>query len=256
MIRTAFRLPFRAVHPPDGFFCSDEEVYLFLEFEREPTPSQVALADGLMLLFTDFAATGAMSSRQLVTHRSRVDLGPIAMRSSILRVYSLTHCSIDDAAMVVLCDMLMREGDVLRLRSFVVSNGGQGVEMQQDPSSWSTYPRRHETPVFDIDDQQPESGGYTFVIDLAEPLRASAREVLSARLGLWTRCVLAGGYALAPIEPKFNYVEPEDSVVEFATTLEWTVFKLRAHPAAIDALVNLFAFFSEETQPVLRLTIQ
>lgn len=256
MIRTAFQLPFRAAHPPDGFFSSEKEVLLCLEFACEPTTRQLAIADSVMLLFTDFAATGAMSRRQFIPHRSLLAVGPTAMQSSKLRVYSLSRCSIDDAAMVVLCDMLMRQKDAMPLRSFIIRNGDQETELRQDPTSWSTYPGQHEAPPFDVEDQQPESGGYTFVLDLEEPLKSLAREVITSRLNLWTRCVLSGGYALSPIEPQFNYVEPEDSVVDFATTLEWSIFKLRAHPAAIDALVNIFVFFSKETQRVLRVTIQ
>jgi hypothetical protein len=256
MIRTAFRLPFRAVHPAEGFFSGGEEVQLSLEFAADPTPTQVALADGLMRLFADFAATGALSGQRFAPHRSGVDVGLIEMRSSSVRVYSLGHCRIDDAAMVLLCDMLLRESVALSLRSFIVSNGGQGVDLLQDPNSWSTYPARYTPLPFEVDDQEPESGAYTFVLDLAEPLKSAASSTLTAWLGLWTRCVMAGGYALAPISPKDNYVEPDDSIVDFATTVEWSVFKLRAHPAAIDALVNLLACFSQEVQRVLRLAIQ
>ena len=256
MIRTAFRLPFRAIHPATEFFASGGDVQLALEFAAEPTPAQVAQADDLMQLFADYAATGALSGRRFAPHRSGVDGGPIAFRSPTVRVWSLSNCRIDDTAMVFLCDMLMRLNVAVPLRSFVVSNGGEGVELLQDPDSWSTYPERYTPLPFEIDDQEPESGAYTFVLDLTEPLKAPARDALNAWLGLWTRCVLAGGYALAPIEPKDNYVEPDGEVVDFATTVEWSVFKLRADPVAIDALVNLLCCFSERIQRVVRVTIQ
>ena len=256
MIRTAFPLPFRAGYPASGFFSVDEKTQLSLEFAVEPTPAQAVLADGVMRLFADFAATGALCGERFTPQYSGIDYCPIELRTSNVRVYSLRNCRIDDSAMVLLCDLFLRESVALSLRSLIVSNGGAGTDLLQDPNSWSTYPARYTPLPFEIDDQQPESGAYTFVLDLAEPLGVSAKSTLTSWLGLWTQIVMAGGYALAPIEPKDNYVEPSATIVDFATTLEWSVFKLRAHPAAIDALVNQFARFSERVQRVLRLEIQ
>lgn len=256
MIRTAFKLPFRALHPTTKFFASGGDVQLALEFATEPTLAQVKQADYLMQLFTDYAGTGALSGRRFEPHQSGVDRGPIAFRSPKVRVLSLSHCRVDDTAIVLLCDMLMRLHLSVPLHSFIVSNGGEVVELLQDPHTWSTYPERYIPLPFEINDQQPESGAYTFVLDLVEPLQAPARDSLNAWLSLWTRCVLAGCYALAPIEPKGNYVEPDGEVVDFATTVEWSVFKLRADPVAIDALINLLCCFSERFQRVVRVTIQ
>lgn len=256
MIQTAFQLPFRVVHPVEKFFSAGGEVQFMLEFSTNLTSAQVAWIDSLIQLFADFAGTGALSGRRFAPHRSGIDRSPIAMRPPRVCVWTLSNCCIDDAAIVVLCDMLMRESVALPLRSFAVSNGGKEVELVQDTDSWSSYPARYAPLPFEVADQEPESGAYTFTLALAEPLKSSARDTLTAWLRLWTRCVLAGGYALAPVEPKHNYVEPDDSVVDFSTTVEWSVFKLRAHPAAVDALVNLLACFSQKVQRVLLLTIQ
>jgi hypothetical protein len=257
VIRTAFRLPFRAVHPAQAhFFESRGEVVVAFEFEREPTAEQAAKADAILQGFIDLALTGALSGQRIAPGRSRVDAGPVSLRSPRTRACNLTRCRIDDAAVVLLCDMLLRDSDALQLRSFAASDGGEMVELAQDPDAWSTYPQRHATLPFELDDQEPESGGYTFVLDLAEPLQPEAEGTLGAWLGIWLRSVLAGAYALAPIHPKDNYVEPGDPPVSFATTVEWSVFKLRAHPAAIDGLVNLLASFSDRVQRIVRVTIQ
>jgi len=78
---------------------------------------------------------------------------------------------------------------------------------------------------------------------------------LEFALNLWRDFIADGGFALAPIPPDANYLEPDDPFVDFDQTIEWTVFKLRAHPASIDALVNVMAAFSALHQPLVELCI-
>ena len=250
MIRTAFKLPFTAIHPIGVGYFQGELIRIVLEFAGSPTPTQMKLADSLLHLFCNYSATGALSGREIPPQWSGVEWTKVEMRSLTERVYELRNCRIDDTAVVLLCDLLLRESSSLSLAACVVSNGGEGVKLLQEPEMWSTYPPRFEALPFGFEDLRPESGAYTFVLELAEPLESTARQTLESQLNLWLLCVMAGGYALAPIEPKFNYVEPYDSIVAFQATIEWTIFKLRAHPAAIDALVNIFSKFGQEIQRV------
>ena len=102
----------------------------------------------------------------------------------------------------------------------------------------------------------PESGAYTFIAELAQPLNDVNASRLDAALKTWSRCVLSGGFALAPIPPEENYVEPDDPFVTFDNTVEWTFFKHRAHPRSLSALVNVFAAFHYRFQAVQLLTIR
>ena len=94
-----------------------------------------------------------------------------------------------------------------------------------------------------------------FAMTYATPLDDATRGALQGVLDSWTATVLAGGFALAPIPPADNYVEPDGPFVEYDATVEWTVFRLRANTAAVDALVNAFAAFHGRHRQITTLTI-
>jgi hypothetical protein len=50
-------------------------------------------------------------------------------------------------------------------------------------------------------------------------------------------------------------VEPDNPLVAFENTVEWTLFKLRAQPAALDSLVNILAWSSIRHEKIAEVTI-
>jgi hypothetical protein len=76
----------------------------------------------------------------------------------------------------------------------------------------------------------------------AEPDEETAA-ALQETFDVWTAFILAGGFPPLPNPPDENYVEPDGPLIHYDTTVEWTVFKFRADPAAIDALLNAVAAF-------------
>jgi len=158
----------------------------------------------------------------------------------------------------VLAHLFLARREALPLQSLEVSVPGERAiqRLGYDPTRLSTYPKVYEKLPFILTNEEPESGGYTFTAELGQPLQAQNGQYLEYALKGWTEGVLAGGYGLAPIPPQESYVEPDSGpLTSFDTTVEWPVFKLRADPACLEGLINIFAAFHYRCQGLVSLTI-
>lgn len=255
MLRIAFDLPFSVSYPTPPFFSTGQDATIVVRLRDGISPEEIARASAVVDLFVRFANLGGLAGRSIEPWRSGATWHPAdAVRHDEMS-FRLGRCLFDDAGLVALCGLFLHERNVALLRAIEVYAGAPKERLASDTSSYSTYPERFAKIPFEVIDEQPESGAYTFALTLEQPLDTYNQEVLQQALCTWTEFILAGGYALAPIPPKENYVEPDDPFVQFECSLEWSVFKLRAHPASVDALINVLAAFHGRQRRVTSLTI-
>ena len=256
-LRTAFELPFEVTHPGRPFLSTGASVDLILELKAGVArESVIDTLTSTVSLFAALAGHGGLCGSRIHPGQSHLNLRTEVELAPGLVVFNLTECLVDDCALVVLCDLLLHRRHSGSLRRVACVDSGRETRLQEDSTSYSTYPDVYGALPFDLADEMPESGAYTFIAELAQPLNDVNASRLDAALKTWSRCVLSGGFALAPIPPEENYVEPDDPFVTFDNTVEWTFFKHRAHPRSLSALVNVFAAFHYRCQAVQLLTIR
>jgi hypothetical protein len=216
--------------------------------------SDTRLLVNIFELFVGLAATGALAGADIEPWNSGMQIKSILHNARI----DLMNCRVDEQALIVLVHLLLARQDELLLRSVKVSLEGKPATqaLESDSTTLSWYPDRYRKLPFTLIDEEPEGDTYMFVMELGEPLQASHGEWLENALKKWTEAILAGGYGLAPIPPQESYIEPDsEQVTAFDTRVEWTIFKLRADPACIDSLVNIFVTFHHRCQEVVSIAI-
>jgi len=256
-ITIAYDLPFEARYPIGPVFSSGNDISLIAEIQQKPERYRTALVRVFELL-TNLAATGALSGTDLEPWKSglRIDPSPIELEDSMR--FQFINSRVDEGVLIILSSMLLAQREAISLNALEVSLPGRQVmqRLRSDPTTPSTYPGAYRKIPFELMDENPEGGGYTFVAELRQPLQESNQKHLEQALRRWVDVILAGGYGLAPIPPQESYIEPDsDFVTSFANMIEWTVFKLRADPACVLSLVNIFVNFHYQCQELVSLTI-
>lgn len=255
-MKTAYQLPFGVSYPTRAFFASGHDVSVVVRLNDNAPPDGAARIADAVTAFIGLAETGALAGAIIKPWQSSVT-GRLLTGSPPGEVaFALEQCQFDDAGLMVLCDLLLHERNAPLVQSVAVRMPGvPNQPLACDPDALSDYPARFARLPFPLEDEDPETGAYSFAIEFAAPLDDVTRPVLRNTLDVWTAAVLAGGFALAPIPPSANYVEPDNPFVEYDSTVEWTVFKLRASGAAVDALVNAVTAFHGRARPITALTI-
>jgi hypothetical protein len=252
-MHTTYVLPFAVTYPGAGVLSSSRPVELRVRLGA----GDGAAARQVVEVFTRLAATGALVGRDLDPASSGLVPAPPEQGAGQLR-FPLLDCRVDDCALVVLAHLFLARSPELALRALEVATPGREPDqvLRFSRTGLATYPGVAQPLPFPLTDEDPEGGGYTFTAELLEPLRDRCRDALDAALTAWVEAVRAGAYALAPIPPRECYAEPLDAgVTSFGRTVEWAVEKVRADPACIGGLVNLFAAFHGRCQPLAGLLI-
>jgi hypothetical protein len=249
-MRSAFKLPFQVHHPAPGFLSAGGTARLVFGLRVPVDEAGITALSEAVHLLAQFGATGALAGAHIEPWNSGLTLQSVSASAADVLEFDLSDCRADDHAVVVLTDLLLHVRLAPLLRRIEILTPTSRPSRQLELGRQSSYPERFAALPFTLVDEEPEGGGYSFAMQLAEPLTEVGREALNVGLSLWQRMILSGGYALAPIPPEENYVEWDAGPIDFDTTVEWAVAKLRAHPACLDALFNLLAAFHGRVQRV------
>lgn len=255
---TAYAIPFRVTYAGADAWASGTALQIAVRYTGVPNETFQAVAP--VRLLTQLAATGALAGNSIRPSTSSLRLSEhdiLAARRHIALM--LRDCVVDPCSIVVLTHLfLAADSAVLPEEISIFPPTGETAlhSLSDQTSEFSTYPERYAALPFRLIDEQPESGGYTFTADLASNVTPEAALSLGRDLSVWTAAVKAGAYGLAPIPPQQSYAEPaQEAPACFDTTIEWSVSKVRADPACIDALVNIFAAFHDRWHSIKELTI-
>lgn len=253
MIATAYRLPFRFEHSEPRRLAA-QRVSIQVDFRL---PGAEGVVSAALLVFARAAQAGAFGGRDLEPWRTEFVAAFQASNPGEVRM-RVDSCRIAPEAWVVLSHLLLRvhKDAQIELVSVLVDDEPRGERLVE--AAASTYPVAFTPMPFSVDDLEPEGGGYSFFMSLASPLTFDNEIALNEKLDAWVQVVSGGGYALSPVDPATDYVEPYgDGVVSYDTTVEWAVFKLRADPvAAIDGLINILMCFHVRHQPIALVEIE
>jgi hypothetical protein len=255
MLRSAFDLPFAVSYPTRPFFSAGSDTIVSIRLRNGISPYEIARTAAVLERFVQLANAGGLAGRAIEPWRSGVATHSTIAAGPVEVSFRLERCLFDDASLLALCDLFLHKDNVTLVQAIDIGAGAPVQRLICDRASYSTYPGRFARLPFELVDEEPESGAYTFTLTLATELDDDGRMALADAMRTWSSFVLAGGFALAPIPPEENYVEPDDPFVELDHSVEWSVFKLRAHPAAVDALLNTFAAFHGRGRGLSAVTI-
>lgn len=249
---TDYDLPFEVRYSSGPLLTSGGSVGIIVEAESKGDSTILAAVLGH---FCALAATGALAGSDIEPSDSGLQIAAMNQDTN----YQLRNCRVDEQALIVLTHLLLARQDELLLLSVELSlqNSPATKTLLTDTTCLSWYPDCYQILPYELIDEEPESDTYTFVIELREPLQDANCEYLEKALKRWTEAILVGGYGLAPIPPQESYVEPsDDCVTSFDTTIEWTIFKLRANPECIQGLLNIFTAFHRRCQEIISVKIE
>ena len=255
VVTSAYPLPFRVVYP-SGAMSSGRPLELTIEVERASDAERVRRH---VLRFAALSATGALAGATIPPWDSEWDVSQIAIHAERIVRVSVARSRVADEGLVVLAHLLLATHHRSPIRRVEVESGDRRnqVPLQSNPDEPSSYPTKFAHLPFVVEDTEPEGGSYSFHGELAGPLSTDQERALNGALASWIRCVRQGGFALAPLDPRRCYVEPDsDAVTTFDAIVEWAVFKLSADSACIGSLVNVFGAFHGRHQRLVRLVIE
>jgi hypothetical protein len=255
LLYTAFDLPFSVRYPAAGFFSRGSDVRVALHLRETASDEVKASILRAFTLFRALANAGGLGGAGIDPAASGIAAVDSLGSSGRQMLLELRVCRIDDRSLVTLVDLLLHREIAPHVAAVSLDGSPPVTVLQTDfKRLFDVHPGRYAKLPFAVHDEEPETGTVVLVLTLKQPLGDDAREHLQAAFDTWRDFIRAGGFALAPVRPESNYVEPDDPLVDFDTTVEWTLFKLRAHPAALDALINLVARFNVR-QSIVELAI-
>jgi hypothetical protein len=256
-LHTGYSLPFAVRHSRPPLLSNGFRVQVRGKLRQVGKDAPAALSE-VLNLFEQLAVCGALGGNGRKEEPSSMHVGRPVFQSELQFSASMESCCVDECALVVLCHLFLARREQLDLEwlEFSTALDPPDLLLQKDRDEESSLPGVVANLPFRLIDENPESGGYTFSAELGRPIEEHHVETLESALSIWVECVLAGAYAMAPFAPEDSYVETDsDEVTSFNSTVEWTVYKVRADPACIRGVVNIFAAFDRRWQAVRSLTI-
>ncbi len=254
MISTNYRLPFQFNYCAQVLSCGGE-VQLVM---RVDNPNHMQSLQRIIQFFSSLAETGAFSGYQIPPWESTMKLSHmISTQGNELRFYA-ESCYLADEALIVLAHMLLaaHESTPIEYIKILSSQQRDHKILKLASKDKATYPRAYPHLPFVLSNQEPEGGGYSFLIDLEKPLEQRHEAYLNRALGAWVDTVLNGGFSAFPTDPKRCYVEPDEKeVTTYENKVEWAVFKLLADQASLDGLINLLIAFHMRCQKIMHINI-
>jgi hypothetical protein len=248
--RTGYRLPFPTSVSP-GLLLSKGQA---IEIEGTLTRIPADPAQGIAAwhTFVRLAETGALAGESI-----RPDLSWItaeALRTDLASFgATCTACAVDESAAIVISQMFAACGEAFPVSRLTLAGPGspavRPIESAGDGSS--DYPMIFKPLPFTWEDERSQGDCMGILAEFVSPLSTASAARLEADLNSWAAVVLAGGYALPPIPPGNSHLEvSEGAFAVYGSTVEWGFCKLRADPASVDGLVNLFTAFHRRIQPL------
>jgi hypothetical protein len=249
------RLPFPVHCDAAGTWSSGRDVEVRIECPST-VPETRPLLRSIVGRFVALANSGALAGDAIPPWKSGLSLSPGSGIQPGAVVVRFASSRVHPGAWTVLLNMLLPWHAVIEISSIRVTSGGPVRRWHADVWGSDILPPAYGLLPFALDDEEPESGAYTFTARCVEPIREDALQGLRDALNTWVAVVQAGGYEIATEPPASSYVEPgDDGLIAFGSTMEWSIFKVRADPDCIDGIINIFAAHHHRIQPIASLEI-
>lgn len=252
-LTTGYRLPFEVSVSSGRLLSVGNDIGLAFQIPGS-TEAELELVAAIVEAFAQIAVSGALCGESINPGES----GLTAQSESSGLRFTFAGCRIDEAALIVLVNLILAKSSDIGFQTIEITRSQlpAGNMLEYADSDQLSFPAVYGSLPFVLENQLPESGGFTFTARTVGPVNEQNVICLNKYLNAWLVTVNGGGYALPPISPMNCYAESaDDEVTWFEDLIEWTVFKLRADDAAITAVINIFAAFHARFQNLVSLRI-
>ena len=258
-LSTPYALPYEVFYDDGPLMSTGQDVRVEVALHAPATADVVDAMDSLMLPFVLLATSGAMAGDKINPWASTIrdKQGPYAGDGRVEWV--LQSCTVDDRSIAVLAQMLFSVHDSCPMARMTISGARLAAGVQRLANRWrmsNPYPGVYSEVGFPVV-REGEPGDEVVVRAVFDaPVSREVQVNIEAELFSWAAGLLSGAYGIAPIQPDECTASVEEKTILTKSELTWGLSRFRAHPAALDGLVNVFVAISNRFARVDQLVIE
>jgi hypothetical protein len=258
-LSTPYALPYDVFYDDGPLMSTGQDIRVEVALDAPATAGVVDAIDSLILPFVLLATSGAMAGDKISPWASTIrdKQGPYAGDGKVEWV--LQSCTVDDRSIAVLAQMLLSVHDSCAMARMTLSGGRRAAGVQRLADRWpmsNPYPGVYSDAGFPVV-HLGDLGNEVLVRAVFDaPVSREVQVKMDAELFSWAAGLLTGAYGIAPIQPDECTASVEEKTILTKSELTWGLSRFRAHPAALDGLVNVFVSISNRLARVNQLVIE
>lgn len=257
-LRTRYSLPYEVIYDEGPLMSVGQDIRIRATLNAVATEQSVDAMDSLVLPFFLLGTSGALSGSRIAPWASTFadKEGPFA--SERLVEWTLRSCTVDERSITVLSQMLLSVYDsapIARI-TFSSSRPSPGALRLEDNSlAPDPYPAQYPEPGFPITGEPELMPEVVVRVMFEVPPSPEVQKAADAELFSWAPGLVSGAYGVAPVPPD-ECTASIDKTEYAGCELTWHMSRVRAHPAALAGLVNVFASISRRIARVSEMIIE
>jgi|GEM_PF-3473154 len=237
-LATPYLLPYAAAVQPAPLWSGGRTVVLRVTPAAGITQDAIDEYHSVATAFGLLASTGALGpasplqAAQIEWSKPRTSSGAIEWQFMV--------CHQDERAAVVLAQWFLTSHTTQPLRSLSIAapgNGSAAVPLVHDPTLRDPYPPAGPTP-FPIQRDPDPGPSASLYVRFARTLNADEQADVNGTMTTWASACSLGAFGVAPVTPSTHALQ-FGPVRFFNSEVEFDILRFRAHPAALNGLVNL-----------------
>lgn len=252
-------LPFEVRVSRAPLLSDGSDVVVIAELKRKPSRGVVQTLDASVEMFIALAELGALCGSEIAPWESGLKAGTRTEVKGNSVAWKFGACLLDEHALLVLINAFLLEVSQVPLIALTVRNAESGDNLVTlpvgDPPEPLYPPRFPELPFALHVDPTSEGETYQFSVSFQSEPGSEQSQAIEGWLLTWMGVTMNGVFANPPAFPKVPSLVADLEIDLNGSELEWTVHKFRAHPGAVDALVNLLAALHHEIAPIVSVSI-
>ncbi len=257
-LTTSYSLPFEVLCEPGALMAGNQDVRLQIGLMQDVDAATADAFDAIATPFVLLASSGALSGESIPPWESTIqdDEDITANRREV--DWLLRGCNLDEKAIPVLAQMLLMAHSSHKIQKIVFSRtlNAQKFQRLASDSRCDPYPGIWGKIPFRINIEAEVPSDFNLRLVFSKSLSDEEFESASVELDGWATGVMTGAYGVAPVPPERCAAFPDEEATSTDNVLEWEISRFRAHPSALNGLVNVSAAISHKVARIVELAIE
>ena len=260
-IATAYALPFEVTLSPPPLFSSGQSVEVRARLQRGAEPQVITALDALLTPFSFLGPCGALAGDSIEPWNSDIADTNLVSTTDDELVWRLDGCRVDERAAVILAQLVLLTQEQHPLEKLSFTRVGDSrprarLAHAKSKGAQSSYPGRWPKLPFDLELPEEIMDTLAVTITLAAPLDENQAPNVENDLLTWAALASMGAYGVAPVPPAKCSISPEQSLSVDGPELSWSIEDFRAHPAALDGLINVLVAIDHDVARIDSVSIE
>jgi hypothetical protein len=258
---TPYELPYSVRFPKNQLLFSahtDVTVQLKLPGGKQINEDILADAGSLLVVFFELAVSGALSGAQIPPWSSSIKDFDESVEEDTIS-WTLRDCCLSESSLVMLAQsfLLVYERFPFESLTFLSDKQESGYTQLATNISMphSVYPDVYKPLEFNLTNDFGSSSGAEIVIEFENELTDEDKVNLDVELTSWFAAGEVGFYAVSPLSPADSTFTSNDDLFFDVSTLEFSLSRFRADPAALNGLVNICSAMSHNIATIKEVVI-